>query len=150
MEDWEKQLHRELMELPELEAPPTLIAGVLNRIKAQAPSSWYQSPWWDWPVALRLASAVLVLGVLGFLAWFAGSFGELGLGPQLTQAYAETKTALDSVLDACEAAMGSSAVFWSNYGQMILLAAGALLFATYLTCVAAGTALYQLAWRRST
>lgn len=149
LEDWERELHRQLMALPELDAPSTLIPGVLNRIKAPARLVWYRSSWWHWPIALRTASVVLTLGLLGALGWFSGSVGELGLGQRLAQTYAGLESALGSVWDASTTLLGSSAVFWNDYGQMILIAAAALLLATYLTCVAAGTALYQLAWRRA-
>ena len=149
IENWEKQLHRELQKLPDLEAPPTLIPNVLNRLKLQQQSAWYQLSWMEWPLALRLASGALASVIVGLLAWGAGAFGELGLSQQLVAGYSELKTVTGSFLSSCMEAVGVSTGFWSNYGQTILLTAATLLFATYLTCVAAGTALYQLAWRRS-
>ena len=149
LEDWEKQLHRELSELPELQAPSTLIPGVLSRIGRPAAVAWYHSSWWQWPLAMRWASAALVVAVLGTLGWLGGALDQLQFGQHLVEAYTEMKGAMAFGVQTCTKLLGSSAVFWSEYGQMILLAAAALLFATYLTCIAAGTALYQLAWRRS-
>jgi len=149
LEDWEKDLHRELEALPELEAPSTLIPGVLARLKEPAPAAWYHSSWWQWPLALRGTSIVLALAVLGALGWLSGTFGELGFGRQVVHALVELKAVLVFTLQTAETALGSSAVFWREHGQMMLIAAAALLLATYLTCVAAGTALYQLAWRRA-
>jgi hypothetical protein len=149
LEDWEKELHRELMELPELEAPSTLILGVRSRIQTPAPAVWYHASWWHWPLALRQTSAALALSVLCALGWLGLSFGELDFGQALVQACVDLKGGLVLGLETCTTALGSAAVFWSENGQLILIAASALLLTTYLTCVAAGTALYRLAWRRS-
>lgn len=148
LKDWEKTLHRELDALPELEAPSTLIPAVMSRLHSPAPAVWYRSPWWQWPLALRVASVLMVFAVLGGLGWVSGTTGELGLGRQVTQAFAELKSTLASVLNTTDTVLGSYAGFLRENGQLILLSAASLLFATYLTCVAAGTALYQLAWRR--
>ena len=69
MEDWEAQLHRDLTQLPELNAPATLIPGVLSRLSAAAPAAWYQRAWWQWPIGLRIASGVCVIALLGALGW---------------------------------------------------------------------------------
>ena len=149
LEDWEKELHRELEALPELEGPASLIPGVLSRIQAPAPAPWYHASWWQWPLALRSASVVLALAVLGGLGWLSGSLGELGIGEQLLRTGAGLKGTLVLMLETTGRLLGSGTVFWREHGQTLLIAAASLLLATYLTCVAAGTALYRLAWRRS-
>jgi hypothetical protein len=58
------------------------------------------------------------------------------------------KETVDFTLTTLETALGGGVVFWSRYGQPILIAAASLLILTYLMCIAAGTALYRLAWRR--
>lgn len=148
MEDWEERLHRELTELPDLKAPPTLISGVLSRLPGAAPSTWYQRSWWQWPVGLRIASGLCVIAMLGALGWLGGSLGELGLGQRLADVVTASIAAKDAALDSLAALPGFGGTFWSNHGQMILIGAAALLLASYMTCVAAGTALYRLAWRR--
>lgn len=149
MEDWEKELHRELEALPELEAPSTLIPAVMDRITAPAPSPWYHASWWQWPLVVRAASVVLALTVLCALGWLSGFFGDWGFGQQVIRACVGLKDTCVVALETGERAFGLGAVFWRDHGQMILGAAAALLLGTYLICVAAGTALYQLAWRKS-
>ncbi len=148
MDDWEEQLHRDLMELPDLDAPPTLIPGVLSRLTASEPAAWYQRAWWQWPIGLRIASAAFVIAVLGTLGWVAGSVGGLGLGLRLVDLVTASMAAGSAALDQIATLLGSGGAFWMEHGQMILLGAATLLLAAYLTCVAAGTALYRLAWRR--
>jgi hypothetical protein len=149
LEDWEKALHRELEALPELEAPSTLIPGVLARLEEPATTAWYRESWWQWPLAVRAASIVAVLALLGVLGWLSGVFGGWGLGQQVFQAYAGLKEVLTVAVETSETVLGSGAVFWRKYGQIMLGTAAFLMLSTYLICVAAGTALYQLTWRRS-
>ncbi len=148
MEDREAQLHRDLMQLPELNAPATLIPGVLSRLSAAAPAAWYQRAWWQWPIGLRIASGVCVIALLGALGWLGGSVGELGLGERLVDLVSASVAAGSGALDQITTLLGSGGAFWIKHGQMILIGAASLLLAAYLTCVAAGTALYRLAWRR--
>jgi len=149
MEEWERELHRELDALPEREAPPTLIPSVMNRIHAAESPAWYRASWWQWPPVLRAASVALALAVLGGLGWLSGSFVDLGLGQLAVRAYVELKESLLFAINLSETLLGSNATFWREHGQLILIAVAAMVLATYLTCVAAGTALYQLAWRRT-
>ena len=56
LDDWEKALHRELDALPELDAPSSLIAGVMKQINTPATPAWYHTSWWQWPLAMRTTS----------------------------------------------------------------------------------------------
>jgi hypothetical protein len=149
LEEWEQKLHRELDTLPELDAPATLIPGVLDRIRATEALPWYRAAWWQWPAAVRAASVGLAVLVLAGLGWLSGTFGGFDLGSQFLQAWGEFREAVAAAVDAGGRVLGSFAYFWQEHGQMLLLAVAAFLAATYLTCVAAGTALYQLAWKRT-
>jgi hypothetical protein len=147
-EDWEQQLHQELMDLPELEAPGTLIPGVLSRLNQPAPVAWHQRSWWEWPLSLRLGSAIMVSVVLGVLGWLSGSFADFGLGARVVGGWQQMAQTTALLTDMAERVLGSHAAFWRQHGQTLLMISALLCLATYLTCVAAGTALYRLAWRR--
>lgn len=149
MESWENKLDQDLKALPNLEAPPTLIPRVLERLQTPAAAAWYQTPWWQWPSAARLTSVAAVVVVLVVLGWLSGTLGDLGLWRQMTLAWTEFEQAMGVVFDTSQIVLGSGARFWSQYGHTILLGIASAMLATYFTCVAAGTALYQLAWRRS-
>lgn len=149
LEHWEEKLHQELMGLPELEAPPTLIPTVLHRMEASARLGGSQFSWWQWPVALRTVSVVLAVVVVGLLGGLSGWLGELGLGQRLLQTGAGLQNALNSAWHTGALEMGSGTGFWNEHLQTILIAAAGLILAAYLTCVAAGTALYEVAWRRN-
>jgi hypothetical protein len=148
MEAWEKELARELEELPDLEAPTTLIPNVMGRLTEEPRAAWYEKSWWQWPRAARAASALAALLFLGALGWLSGTFGHLDLWGELSVAWTEFQSALTLALNTLETVLGGAARFWREHGQLILLGSASILLATYLTCVAAGTALYRLAWRR--
>jgi hypothetical protein len=90
----------------------------------------------------------VVVAVLGVLGWLSGSFADLGLGARVVEAYQQLAQTTALLLDTAERLFGSHAIFWRQHGQTILMISAMLCVATYLTCVAAGTALYRLAWRR--
>ena len=148
LESWERELDRELSALPDLEAPTTLMPGVMARLQAPVKVAWYHSAWWQWPATLRTASLGGALALLAVLGWLSVGIGDLGLWRQLTVLALEVKETVDFTLTTLETTLGAGAVFWSRYGQPILIAVAALLILTYLMCIAAGTALYRLAWRR--
>src|SRR5437762_12500444 len=82
-------IHRELMKLPELHAPESLIANVLARLEERR-RSWWQHPWGAWPMVARIISVpviILCIGSLVFgvsralkahaLAWVTGKVADL-------------------------------------------------------------------------
>jgi hypothetical protein len=147
--DWERALHRDLESLPDLQAPPTLIPRVQQEIESREATPAQAASWWRWPLGWRVASVVLVAGAVGLLGWLSGFLGDLGLGARLLTAALECREAVGDTVRSCERLLGGGLVFWREYGQWILTGTAALLLATYLTAVAAGSALYRLAWRRS-
>jgi hypothetical protein len=92
---------------------------------------------------------LVAFAVMGCLGWLSGAFGQLNLWDEVTTAWAEFEAACGMVFDTLESVLGSAGVFWREQGQVILIGTASLLLATYLVCVAAGTALYRFAWRRA-
>ncbi|MGH8019668.1 MAG: hypothetical protein ACREIA_15585 [Opitutaceae bacterium] len=78
---WEKRLRDELRKLPELEAPPSLVSGVMAIIRAREKiqaAVWWKRPAATWPLAARAALAITSLAAFaGFL------FADQLLGPQI-------------------------------------------------------------------
>lgn len=149
LDAWEEKLAEELESLPDLQAPATLVPRVMERLRQIPPAAWYQSSWWQWPMGLRVVSipfAALVLVGLGVLSLM---LGDLGLWSKLSGLCTQAGMTVGEVVDVFEAVLGAPTTFWHRYGQPILLGVASLMLATYLTCVAAGTALYRLAWRKA-
>lgn len=66
---WEKRLHEELRQLPELTAPATLLPNVMAAIRARESRvlAWYRRPATTWPPAWRIALGVAALGLFALL-----------------------------------------------------------------------------------
>lgn len=72
-QDWEAWLHGRLRALPDRRAPKNLIPSVLQKIAAIQSPVWWRRPWFEWPVALQVASGVLLAGVLASAFWWQDS-----------------------------------------------------------------------------
>jgi hypothetical protein len=142
-ERWEAALERALKNLPELEAPPTLMTNVMAQIRARAAQPWYRQTWWRWPMLLRVASAVAVLALLVLLPWFGGHCWETSVSPWLNRWHDVAQTVLGSLANAGEAMFHT----WSGFGpgmlRWVLPFISLLLLAMYLACVGIGTFVYR-------
>ena len=69
--DLEREIDRLLKDLPELAAPPGLIARTLNAVARPAAPRWLARPWSAWPFGWRLAFLILACGALAavFFGW---------------------------------------------------------------------------------
>ena len=65
-----QQVDRELKALPQPEAPPTLVSGVMRAVALAATreTPWYSRAWLAWPRTAQAASLVLV-ALAGIAAW---------------------------------------------------------------------------------
>ena len=74
--DYEKQLEaeidRELKRLPELRAPGTLAARVMERIEYRKTAPWYRQEWQAWPIPMRVGGLTVLVLLFGALC-FAGA-----------------------------------------------------------------------------
>ena len=62
--DLERLVDRELHALPAPRAPRTLLPRVMAAVDIAAHRPWYARPWFEWPVAWQLVSALVLLGVV--------------------------------------------------------------------------------------
>jgi signal transduction histidine kinase len=141
----EELIHRELSKLGERPAPATLIPRVLAQIQARSRRHWWRCPWYQWPLALQVLSApVLLAGML------AAVFG-LSVTWKFLMGYSDFGTVwdtLDSVLagwDLVEV-LGNAVFALGRYvGTQWLLVALTIPLAMYLACVGLGTLCYRMA-----
>ncbi len=61
--DLERLIDGELKRLPAPQAPPSLLPRVLAAAAASAETPWYARPWFTWPRAWQVASAVLLVAL---------------------------------------------------------------------------------------
>lgn len=150
--DLEKQLEaivsRELKQLPELEAPRTLLPRVLAAIEQRAALPWYRRAWQTWPVALQVASFVLLtamIGGLAFVGWDAAHAASVSAA--LLDAR-QWLAGFGVFLGALEALAQAVVVSVKHLGPVFLgvcLMAG---LAAYVSCLGLGAAFVRLAFSR--
>ena len=61
----ERLIHERLRALPEIEAPTTLVPGVLRKIAARRRAAWWEGAYPEWPLGMQILSGVLLLGFVG-------------------------------------------------------------------------------------
>lgn len=99
----ERLTQAKLGQLPDLEAPPTLIPRILAAIEARAQIPWWQRTWLEWPRPYQLVSAVFMIFSALVLAWamdsMRGSLPALTLSIWLAEQWA-TIQSIASVLNS--------------------------------------------------
>lgn len=149
--DYEKQLEasvrRELDALGDLSAPPALTNRIMRVLEQRAAAPWYRRAWPTWPLGLRLASLVLLLGTFGGLC-----FGAWGLTHAVTTVeptsvwFADAKALWRTV-----GVLGNIvSTFTSRLGTGIIGTGLALLFVASALCIALSSACVRLALRPAT
>src|SRR5579863_5367029 len=63
----ELEIDRELKQLPQWKAPATLSRRVMLAIEQRRALRWYNQPWQNWPVALRVGALALLSIMFGGL-----------------------------------------------------------------------------------
>lgn len=146
--DYEKQLaarvRRELDALGELPAPPALAHRIMGVIAQRAAAPWYRRAWPTWPLGLRLASMLLLLGTFGGLV-----FGAWGLTHAVTTMEQSSSWLADAqALWRTVGVLGNIAgTFTDRLGTGVILTGLALLFAACAVCIGLGSACVRLALR---
>lgn len=141
--DWERELDRRLSQLPDLEAPDTLIARVNAALTARVAIPWWQGPWWVWPVPARIASFLLLAASVGLLGFVYLEVRQAVLASYWQSAMAEWRTTFDPLVQFL-AALGRAAEIVARHlcGKVCMVLAGVML-TLYLLTVGLATALYR-------
>lgn len=142
-DDWERELDRRLAELPDLEAPASLIGRVNAALAAEAAVPWWRKSWWFWPVSVRVASVALLAATAVLLGLLYVEVREAVLASYWQQAVSEWRMAVDPFVQLFHA-LGRAAEMTVRQlcGTACIFVAAASL-GLYLLCVGVGTALYR-------
>ncbi len=149
--DYEKKLEacvqRELDSLGELNAPPALANRIMRVLEERAAAPWYRRAWPTWPLGLRLASLLLLLGAFGGLC-----FGTWGLTHAVTTMEQSSSWLADAqALWRTVGVLGNIAgTFTDRLGTGVIVTGLALLFASGAVCIGLGSACVRLALRPAT
>ncbi len=138
---------RELRNLQDLPAPPTLVPRVLARLQPQpTTAAWWQQPWWRWPLPARLASCLLTVGVLVALA-----DGSNWIETPRQSVQASVGGAMDAILAVAQQWLTGllSMAPWPPVSQAQWLVILTLIAGSYLACIAMGTLVVRTALKHS-
>lgn len=139
---WEKRLHEELRNLPELEAPAGLIPSVMAAVSKQASLAWYRRPAMTWPAPLRIALVVLSVCLFGLL--FLGVQFLMAGSPEAHFFNAVLATG-ETIIRTMEAILGACLTVMRRYASPGMFAAIAAAALAYFTLLGLGGALWRVA-----
>jgi hypothetical protein len=142
-EQWETALDRALKKLPECQAPAALMPAVMKQIRARAVEPQSQRSWWQWPLALRIASGVALTVLLAGLVLFGGHFWETSASPLLNRSIEVAQTITGSLAGGMAAVFRVQPDFGTGTLRLAFVAVGLLLLVMYLTCIGIGTFVYK-------
>jgi hypothetical protein len=140
-ENWDAALGRALKNLPERQAPATLLPRVMAQAQSRAAEIGHQRLWRRWTFwACATASALLL--VLG--AWLGGQFYENKISPVLVSSVDICRTVFHALAGSL---IGKSFVLGDEVYHWALIAGGLLLMAMYITCIGVGSFVYRVVRR---
>jgi hypothetical protein len=141
-QELETQIGRALQGLPDLAAPPGLLARTMSALEKPAP--WFARPWTKWPVSIRVAFFFTALAavVLAVVGWGAI---EPGLFASVARSLAPAVAGVKCCWDVLGALAGAATLSVEHLGKVfmwvcLLAAAGACAlcagFGTIFICLA--------------
>ena len=139
---WEKRLHEELKQLPEIEAPASLVPNVMAAIRARQAALaavWYRRPATTWPMAMRVALAVSSLTLFGLLVFAGQMLPSVSESPQfatLGQQFGVFSSIFNALFNAISLVMRETVTPW------LLVIIGAAC-ASYVALFGIGSALWR-------
>jgi hypothetical protein len=144
----EFEIDQELKGLPDLEAPETLSRNVILAIERRRSLRWYNKPWQNWPVTLRI-SALAVLSIM-FGALCVASW-QLTRAAGASAAFEEVSgifSGLATVWNIINVLLGAVGLVFRHFGTGFMVACVAIAGLGYALCVGLGTAWVRLAFAR--
>jgi len=142
--DLETLVDRELRRLPALRAPHTLLPRVLAAVQRWSQRPWYARAWFTWPIGGQIASAAaLVLIVAGSAMLLASA------QTAIDQSAGRLLSGVTPFAYRVEATLNAARVVWRVVVEPLAVYALVLVVLMGLACVAFGTALNHVAFRRA-
>jgi hypothetical protein len=147
-QELEEVIQREVDQLPNLQAPLTLIPRVLAAIQAQEQAPWWRQPWVNWPSGYRMASLVAVVGVIG-AALYGAQLGSQTIGNAVSRDVGGWLSVVSLITDAIVTLANAAFVVVRSLQKPWMLAGLGFLTFVYLGCVGIGTLCFQLTFNNA-
>ena len=119
------------------------MTNVMAQIQTRTTEPRDRQSWWQWPLALRIASGVALAVLLAGLVLVGGHFWEAGASPLLNRWIEIGRTIMSSLANGMAAVLRVQPDIGAGVHHQVFLAAGLLLLAMYLTCIGIGTFVYR-------
>jgi hypothetical protein len=140
-ENWDAALGRALNNLPERQAPATLLPRIMARTQAHAAGNRRQRLWKRWTFWASATASALLL-VTG--SWLGSQFYENKISPMLAGSVDICRTVFHAL---------AGSLIGSNFGSgaeayhFALMAGSLFLLIMYITCVGVGSCVYRVVRR---
>jgi hypothetical protein len=142
--DLETFVDRALRRLPAPRAPHTLLPRVLAAVHQWSQRPWYARAWFTWPIGGQIVSAAALLLVVAGSALLMMSAQSA-----IDQTMARLFGGVTPVAHQAEAMLNAARVVWRAVIEPFAGYAFVLVLLMCLACVAFGTALNHVAFRRA-
>jgi hypothetical protein len=144
----ELEMDRELKSLPDLEAPGTLAGRVMLAIARRRALRWYNQPWQNWPMGLRLAALALLTLMFGSLSIASWQLTRAAGVSATIQEVSGVFSGVETLWNVINVLLGAVVVVFRHLGTGFLIGCVALAGLSYGLCMALGTAWVRLAFAR--
>jgi hypothetical protein len=144
----EQEIDRALKELPQLDAPPTLMRRVMQAVENRRSLHWYNQPWQYWPLGLRIAALTflcLLFGGVCVASW------HLTRAAGLTAAMQElggTFSGVTTVWNIVTVLLNAIVLVVKHLGTGFMIGCLMVFALGYALCLGLGTAYVRLAFAR--
>jgi len=141
----EREINRALQDLPDLAAPPGLLARTMTA--AERPVLWYALSWAEWTLPMRIAFLVFTLMAVAAL-FFGWRAVEPGLLAAASRHLAPMAGGLTSVWKFLSALAGALALAVEHLGKGFMLACLVVAAGSWALCAGLGTMFVRFASAR--
>jgi len=141
----EARITRELKSLGDLPAPAGLAARMLRAIEQRQSVPWYRRAWTTWPVALQVASVIVLVAGFAGICWLGGDVSQSASATVAAQKNSGWFAQVGSFWNLLRVLGETLAAVVGNMGKGTLIAIGLLLATAYAACVGLGTAYVRFA-----
>ena len=146
--DLELEIDRELKQLSELEAPASLARRVLLVIEQRQALRWYNQPWQNWPMGLRLAALLLLSSLFGGLCIASWQLSRAAGMSATMQEIGGLFSGLATFWNIINVLLGSIVLVAKHLGTGFIITCVLIIALGYALCLGLGTACVRLAFVR--
>jgi hypothetical protein len=150
--DHEKRLEievgRVLKDLPDLEAPSSLLGQVISRLEERANLPWYRRSWQTWPAPLRVALLMTLLTLFIGLCLAGREFTHSGMAMAAAHRVGEWFSGLGAIANTLAVLLNSLCLVLKKLGTGFVILCLFAVGLAYVMCVGLGTMYMRLTFAK--